>query len=409
MKLTVPLNVLSGLRSTWKTDGSPEQTYADSFVDYTYVGLDKSGVDLPSWRDRVLKGYDASTRYSRVSLEYDPVVHRNSVGGIATFEPRTNFVTKSIGRAALSDLPNFFQTGDDPALMSRAAEMLQKRIRQDSGQSQLLVPLVELREMRGLIRTLAGSGSGLVKALLDIRRTRGVSAYKYASDAWLTWSFGISPMLGDVKSIAESLASLSESPVVGRYVGHAEKDWTSGFKRTSGAGLHASLYGDVHLSHNLSYRYIAAQRRDLSTANNYVIAQQFGLEAGALPSVLWELTPYSWLVDYFTNVGAYMEEVFTSPPGSTIYVVQNKRYTCDVQHCGEVKNSGSYDWLNFQLVLPGSATYSNFSRTPLAQLPTPSLRFKSVDEIGRNAVNRLLNLSALLAPSGALWHYQRPG
>jgi len=37
-----------------------------------------------------------------------------------------------------------------------------------------------------------------------------------------------------------------------------------------------------------------------------------------------------------------------------------------------------------------------FDRSKLSSLPYGSFRFKSVDEVGKNAVNKLLNLSALL-------------
>lgn len=36
------------------------------------------------------------------------------------------------------------------------------------------------------------------------------------------------------------------------------------------------------------------------------------------------------------------------------------------------------------------------SRTLLSQLPSRQLRFKSVDEIGKNAINKVLNLASIL-------------
>jgi len=59
-------------------------------------------------------------------------------------------------------------------------------------ESNVPVALFELREVPSLIRS--------AKDLISVRRWR-TSKLNQLSDAWLSWSFGISPMLSDLETI----------------------------------------------------------------------------------------------------------------------------------------------------------------------------------------------------------------
>jgi hypothetical protein len=298
---------------------------------------------------------------------------------------------------------------DDTALRDLALARLKNRLNGDLNQVKLLVPLAELREMRGMIHASANMATDLVKSLLEIKRTKGKSAVKYAADAWLNFSFGVRPFVSDVQNACESISSYLLRQRFTRVVhGSATKTWLAKEKASATPLFGFNTYNLFEGVHSLSYRYVAGIDFSFLTSNNYGISDQFGFEFASLPASAWELVPYSWLVDYFTTVGAYLDDTFVVPPGSTIYCVLNKRYTLKgesrVSISSITPDPGQNALISYFGPSYGNATrpmldYSTFSRTKLSSLPRRQLRFKTADEIGKNAVNRLLNLTSLLAPS----------
>jgi len=253
-----------------------------------------------------------------------------------------------------------------------------------------------------LVRQSADLSTGLVKTLLNVRN-RPRDAVRYAQDAWLNWSFGMNPLINDTKDLAVSIATFQnrENGMV-RVTGTAQKDWKSRYVGVKDSQLsdNSSLTAYADMTHHLSYKYIGGFNLKLKSANNYGLVEHLGLNFNRLPSVAWELVAYSWLFDYFTTTGEFLDDVFTSPPGDTKYVILNTRYTCDVR----VFTDGSPVYTPpYKMVVKidsrpgfGGFKYGEFQRDVLSSLPHRSLRFKTVDEIGKNAVNRLLNLTSLL-------------
>lgn len=359
----------------------------------------KAGVSNPNWKVQVAKGQDATTAYTRSVLNGKAF----SVSGTAYWPPGTlvlgtKHFAHSHGVIQPSANPgSAINSAEDYALRDQALGRLKRKLSSQTKSAQALVPIVELREMRGLIRTTAELSTNLVKSLLAIKQRRGRTAHKFASEAWLSWSFGIKPMIADTKAIADSIGEyLTREDFSVRLTGSASKQWISSFRQLKTTGIYgATLNWHGDLIHELSYRYTAGFDINWKSANNYGISDQLGLNIGSLPSVGWELIPYSWLVDYFTTTGAYLDDTFSSNASTTKFVVLNKRYTLQ----GGI--GGGLDKISSQVVestcRPGYIDYFLLTRTPYGtQLPTRQLRFKSWDEIGVNGVNRLLNLASLL-------------
>jgi hypothetical protein len=133
----------------------------------------------------------------------------------------------------------------------------------------------------------------------------------------------------------------------------------------------------------------------LKSANDYGAVDHFGLNLPDLVPAAWELVPWSWVVDYFTTVGAYLDDVFSSDPSACRYVCQNRLYRVEVNtdvwwaRDNGVKYPDQSEGRSYVELF-------EFDRTMLSNLPSRSLRFKTLDEIGLNGVNKLLNLVAVL-------------
>lgn len=108
---------------------------------------------------------------------------------------------------------------------------------------------------------------------------------KAFADAFLEYSFGWAPLVGDVSNAMKTL--------------------TAGLPtfRVSGAGTVSRSYsasGDTVLW--TSGHTIHARVRGFDP--NFALANQLGLVNPAF--VAWELAPFSFVVDYFVNVGEYL-------------------------------------------------------------------------------------------------------
>lgn len=289
---------------------------------------------------------------------------------------------------------------DDAGLSSLALTRLKQKLAKNTNSVNILVPLAELREMRGLIRSTALLTTNMLNAMISVKRTKGASAARYASDIWLDFNFGINPLVQDTIEISQAIASFmatsKERTVV--LTGRASSEYVTGAKDViagSLTGLSASLASTMALHHKLSYKYTAGFTVPVLSANNYGVLDQLGVEVEGIVPALWELTPYSWAVDYFTNVGAYLDDTFTTTSGDTYYVSLSKLYTCNLVGDLHYLVNGT---TKVTSEVPGhlELDYLYYNRSYLTKLPHASLRFKSIDELAKNAVNKVANLASIL-------------
>jgi len=346
------------------------------------------------WRTQVAKGIDASTSYTRSVHTIQParISAQTSSLGSAPFIHGTN--TMVLG------YPNFasWTSSADASLQDLALTRLKRKLNTEIGSFNSLSPGVELRELRQLLEGMKYLTTQALNTLIDIKRTRGKSAFKYASNAWLTFNFGVSPLIRDTKEILLAINKFylrADNKV--HITSSAHRDWFSSSKDTGITGaIGAEVRRNTTYHHHLSYKYISGYNLPLKSANNYDIYDHLGLDLKSLVPAFWELTAYSWVVDYFVNVGSYLEDAFTSPPGNAIYVVLNKKYTVNIQSDIYHHASAGYR-IDNQTRGMASGTYFEFTRTPIGTaLPRIGIRFKTPDEIASFGVTKLLNLASIL-------------
>lgn len=364
-----------------------------------------SGQKNPNWKQVIAKGGNATSPYTRQEGKLTPPRHTMSGSGWTLYAgEKTWYASRDTSRRVFNPVV-LLMTGDDTTLRDQALARIKRKLASQSSSTNVVVPMVELRELRGLVRSLAKSGTGLVNTLLEARdgkRFTGRSLPQFASDAWLTWSFGISPMIGEANSISAAIAAfLNKKDSRIRLEGFASKNWKSGSAQNQATASIGEVLRYGHdAEHSLTYKYTGGFDLSMKSGNNYGLGPQFGLEFGAIIPTAWELVPYSWLVDYFTTVGAYLDDTFTSPSGTTKYLSLGKKYTCRITSNGTyIPNKSTTvegHYINSQSHTPQIYVYSSFERTSLTTLPHVGLRFKTMDEMGLNAVNRLLNLTSLL-------------
>jgi hypothetical protein len=350
----------------------------------------------PDWKVKVALMQDATNAYTASYFHVVPSFSRGVTSTVVSSPSNYHIESSDSYRGVNGWLQ--VNSADDVSLRELALKRLKQRLESNIGSFNVIVPAAELYEMRGLIRQLAYLSTGLVRKLIYIKKTRGLAAFKYASEAWLTYSFGIRPLLSDVSKLSEAIAAyLERSRVVVRVRGSAVKRWTTSTSWTNTGAYNSTFTGVYSAHHLLRYRYTCGVDVNLLSGNNYGVDEHFfGSGLGQnLPSVGWELLPFSWIVDYFTNVGEYFSDTFVLPPGSTKYLSLTKTYQMWGQTTGKYTATAP-TIVTVSRHSPGIIKYNLIQRSKLASIPHASLRFKTADETGINAVNRLLNLSSLL-------------
>lgn len=353
------------------------------------------------WRDsdyqvKIDKKVSASLPYARYGWWFRPLYMK---GELKNFTDKVVFERLD----SLRSLPYTNGIPSDAALRDIALKRYKSAFSENYQEFQSLLPLAEIRETRNLVKTTADLTERTLLLLLELKKGKAKRAdiVKLASEIWLQYSFAISPTIGDIIALTEVVTDhLTRNDKMMRLSKGASKEW-----RGTSSAYDQQFITDCYLDstmenyYSLGYRFTGAYNLLLTTGNDYNLRERMGFSLGALPSVAWELIPFSWVFDYFGTVGAYLEDIFSSPPGKTVYLVESRKYKRIATTSGKLKPTHPSYRIRFQECVPEIMIQYAFTRTVLADLPHRSLRFKTVDEIGKNALSKVLNLASILGAS----------
>lgn len=372
---------------TNKTTKSTSRQILDDFS--SVVGYNtQSVVKLPNWKQVVARGGNATNSYSREVTTIKPT--RYSVKS-----ENSTYVSTGSGS---DDAGSLINQREWDTLRDQALARLKNKLNGHIGKAQLAAPLAESREIHSLVRQINGLTQEMLKAALAIKKTRGKSAAKFFGDVWLGYGFGVRPLISDLGNAAKAILEyqLREDHRV-RVVGTASREYTSGqvilpvYQVCSGTkmGWHKNA------THRQGVQIVAGIDLDIRSSASYGMSDQLGFSLGAVPGVLWELTPFSWVVDYAFTVGPWLDDMFYTVPGTVKYVSRSEKYQMETYGTPYAKFDPGWSGAFFgtQSVL----RYVSFTRASLATLPTRSLRIKTADEVANYGLTKILNLASVLA------------
>jgi len=373
------------------------------------VGVDKKiGVSQPNWRQIIRNRADASTPYTREIIKtnlpeyYGRHVWYNALGKNVSYANGFS--------SGLVHIPSSI-FADDAALADLALRRLNRKLDKARGDFKLIAPTVELREIRSTVRDLF---KYMAKNLPKLNKrnvlifgknlsSQVLGNHQLARNAWLQWSFGIQPLINDVENARKALANWrkAEHHIPMRYSGGASKTWTASKKGSAGYLLPGASttfsYADTDYC-TLSYKYKAlVDFGQFVSDNTYTMQDHFHLHLGDLVPAAYELIPFSWLVDYVSTLGAWLDDHFSSSTDRVIYAVKNRKFTIHRQ-VDVWPNQPIDQWRYTPLQIDSTV----FNRVVLPKgLPNVELHFKSVDEILGNPYlyKQVLNLLAVAAGS----------
>lgn len=350
----------------------------------------------PDWKQKVLAKTDASHPYLKRYMD------GWSIKPAKLLARTTNGIIENADSTLMWDGGYTMPVGRiDATTDDIAVGRFRRKILRERKSFEALVPIAEAKDLSRTVRAAIDLTTSTVKTLLEIKRTKGRSAARWAGKAWLTYSFGVKPMLKDIEDLNASITEwLTRSDRVVRIASGADTKWVESVPGSGSVTFNrcATARSDHMIHHTLSYRYVAGFSLPLRSANNHSAWDHFGLSLPSLPSALWEATAFSWVADYFGTVGGYLEDAFETPSGVPVYVTKSRLHTARVlSTITPVPFEPAIEIIS-RSDGEASTNFIEFERTVLdaSTFPRRSIRWKTGAEIRDNADSKLYNLASLL-------------
>lgn len=281
---------------------------------------EREGTPVPTWKSLVARGLDAGSPYVRTIgprikksdnvnwlwrfYEYDP-----------DYKPRlaSYRVSRCAATTSVSDwIPSNPTWLDVSDLEQQATIAFLNKAREEITPFQALPFLGELTET---VRMIRHPLSGIAKhtrrynrsALLNSGRLKKVGHLLDAyADLYLQWTYGVSPLLGDIEGAVEACKKLLSTDVKPIPISVTFKDFRQELVRNPEVKsyfLGARFLETITRSRDTKLQIKGAVRSDVEHPLKDRAIPVLGISLEEFVPTLWELIPYSFLVDYVTNVG----------------------------------------------------------------------------------------------------------
>lgn len=182
----------------------------------------------------------------------------------------------------------------------------------DVGEFQGLAALGELHSTLNMlgdpVRSLSTFLWQRAWANADWKAARGRAAKARAlanllSSLWLQYQYAFRPIIKDIEAILHELQTQTFSP---RRTSRAKAEQSvstqsSYVAHTGGGAIDIDIHEEVERKYSV--------RSGILYEGSVDPAKQFGFHWTALPSAAWELTPWSFVADWFINVGDYLQAI----------------------------------------------------------------------------------------------------
>ncbi len=285
----------------------------------------------------------------------------------------------SCGNLSASLAPSVWESADDLILQNSLSQAVR-------GHSfNLAVAAGEGKQTVALVcDTLLGLKRQFLRGLGKLGSQKRMSQWKTSdvSNVYLQTVFGALPLIGDAVAAVDAY-----------HIIHGSKTRKSrvAVQRTVSRNVEGSPSPSVYSSPGIvkeSHRIVCELYEHLP------VARSLGLNSPY--QVAWELTPWSFLFDYFIPVGTYFENLATIPfiKGRFLTTVKVRRVASAIRPKATIVGANP-PYVTDLYGQPNVASYESyvFTRTPSTSLTVATPQFVSVQEALRG--RRIFNVIAL--------------
>lgn len=286
-------------------------TYFGSVTRNTYnivLARNRVASDDPYWKQKILAGEGATNsmtcKLDRIHFKSGRSSHVLLAGpNIGKYEYSTN-----LGWSPY--MPPEVSGSEGPFVDARneAAVKIRQKIREEynsfAGASFLAEARDALHQIRHPAEAMFNLTHNFAKKNRKHRGKTGKAFQKAIGGSWLELQFGLLPLADDVSSIADSfLARYVEPKTVHiKAMGRGESS-SSGVSVNGGTDILLDYAEDQTLkvwvlSHAGVARQIDTDKGDFNSLRN-----RLGLTSSDIIPAIWEALPWSFFIDYFSNVG----------------------------------------------------------------------------------------------------------
>jgi len=289
----------------------------------------RDGVSNPRWREQIKNGQNATTTLTgtwdscEAGGKGEAHFYGRAPGGQEVeFYFRGNYgVCQSCYSAVI---PSF--TLSTTTAQNRASAKFYKKLRTEAVQLSGPTFLGELRETARMLRRPAAAlwskNKGYLDRLTKEKRRNPKSWLQAAGGLWLEQSFGWAPLINDMKDAVEAFHRLQE-PRFARGINGSYKDSRD---TTSALPSPHNLSGPTLLAPSsfwvrfrsqqaewcvVKYKGALKAQTDGWTPWSREAFDLFGFRPDEFIPTAWELLPWSFLADYFTNIGDILTAAVT--------------------------------------------------------------------------------------------------
>lgn len=358
----------------------------------------RDGGYLPDWKDRIRTGRNATTSLvgvkRKVSVLSPGYSRLHSITGVAPALTDHKYANSGrlIGIPFQSDwgflTPNSSNATADSIASGKFYNSGRKALRTFSGG----VFIAELRQVVSQIRSPAKAlKEGLPRFLTAVKKAvrksknRPSLVAKAAADSWLQYSFGVKPLLADIDDAMKALAAFTTYQQQFEEIqGEGEQEYVR-ILTTDQYIFTGNIVSNVtrRCIENQYVKYYGTARIGSQFPTGNLDHNQFGLGLDEFIPTMWEVLPYSWLADYFFNIGEIINAAsFPISHIARVSKLQRKRCLTELAGAYDEKTTKAM-WGNAYrsgYSSPGRVAFSytsvNRQAINTSQIYTPTIQFK---------------------------------
>lgn len=306
-----------------------ESTIQLSTVSTSFTST-REGSNLPGWREIIKKGQNATTPF----FGQAPSLTDSSAGSFnlaELFRGGPDWQRwENVGMfSTIPTAPSVNAT--TVSANNTALKYAYRAIQQNRTSFQAGIFLGELRQSIKMIKAPAMAlRTGLGSYLSSVgKRTRGVprrKVPKVLGETWLEYSFGWLPLISDINSAMKAYANHVNKVFTSKVTRQGSEESVT-FETVNGYGVFGvvPMIENQRVTRGSTVRYIIGLKTQTYGATpNISVMERAGLTLSQFIPTIWELTPWSFLVDYFTNIGDIIDAGATST-GDIIWVCKTVR------------------------------------------------------------------------------------